>query len=100
MTPVTGSRQDQKAVLQAGKKQCSYDDCISVRILTECPHGHVGDMMNNSSSVARELVKRGWAEYVFPYEARAAVRAVSQPTDTTDPALPTLVRAEGHVLGG
>jgi hypothetical protein len=91
-------RQERKAVLQAGKRQCGFDDCISVRILVECPHGSVGDMMNKSSSVARELVKRGLAEYVFPYEAKAAPR-VSQPTATADTALPSLLRADGHVMG-
>ena len=100
MRPVTGARQEQKAVLQSGKKQCGYDDCISVRILVECQHGHVGDMMNKSSSVARSLTERKLAEYVFPYEAKAAVRRVSQPKDTADPALPSLLRADGCVLGG
>jgi hypothetical protein len=99
MKAVTGVRQEQKAVLQAGKKQCSYDDCISIRCIVDCPHGHVGDMMNKSSSVARELVKRGLAEYVFPYEAKDAPR-VSQPTATADTALPSLLRAYGHVMGG
>jgi hypothetical protein len=98
MKPVTG-KQESKAMLQAGKRQCGFDDCISIRILVECPHGHVGDVMNKSSSVARELVARKWAEYVFPHEAKA-VQGVSQPKDTVDPALPVLWRADGHVLGG
>src|SRR5208282_5585195 len=92
-------RQEQKAVLQAGKKQCGYDDCISVRILIECAHGHVGDMMNKSSSVARSLIARKIAEYVFPYESRTANRAITQP-DKQDQTMPSLVRTDGHVLGG
>ncbi len=99
MRPVTGAEQ-QQAVLQAGKKQCGYDDCISVRILVECPHGHVGDVMNKSSSVARSLTERKLAEYVFPHEAVQRNLPLSQPTPKVDFALPSLLRADGHVLGG
>ena len=94
MKPVTGVRQEQKAVLQSGKRQCGYDDCISVRILVECPHGHVGNMMNKSSSVARSLVERKFAEYVFPYESKIA-NHVQQPTTPKSESLVSLLRTNG-----
>jgi hypothetical protein len=94
MKPVTGARQEQKAVLQSGKKQCGFDDCISVRILVECTHGHVGDMMNKSSSVARSLVERKIAEYVFPYESKIA-NHVQQPTTPKSESLVSLLRTNG-----
>jgi len=89
-------RKDAKQQLQAGKAQAGHYDTISVRYVKDSPHGLVGEMVNKSSSVARELVARGLAEYVFPYEARLAAGTQTKAARVKE-AMLAILRASGKL---